>query len=238
VAVSYLLCGTPRTASTLLCSLLASTGRLGRPESYFREPDEAVWAERFRLPTDGCRVRDYRGFVRAVQRVATTENGVFAARVMWGSMERLIEGLGPSPEESELATLERTFGRLRFVHLRRTDIAGQAVSWCRAEQTGFWQDGDVASRVPEEDLGRMIELVQTIRAHNAAWAAWFDRLGVQPHTVTYEQVVQDGRAAVGEIAAYLDVDLPTRWEPFCSHRRQADELNARWAATLRAVIDG
>jgi LPS sulfotransferase NodH len=43
----YLLCGTPRTGSTLLCNLLASTGVAGRPESYFREPDEPMWAKRF-----------------------------------------------------------------------------------------------------------------------------------------------------------------------------------------------
>jgi LPS sulfotransferase NodH len=237
VAVSYLLCGTPRTGSTLLCSLLASTGRLGRPESYFRAPDELAWAERFGLATDGCWVRDYRAFVRAVQAEATTDNGVFAARVMWGSMERLVEGLAARPEEPELVTLERTFGPLRFVHLRRDDIVGQAVSWCRAEQTGFWQHGDVAHGAPEQDLDRMIELVRTIREHNAAWMAWFDRLGVHPHPVTYEQVVHDSRAAVAGIAAHLDVDLPTRWQPVAAHQRQADDLNARWVAALRAVLD-
>jgi hypothetical protein len=36
---SYLLCGTPRTRSTLLCGLLTSTGVAGCPESYFRQPD-------------------------------------------------------------------------------------------------------------------------------------------------------------------------------------------------------
>lgn len=80
----YLLCGTPRTGSTLLCSLLQSTGVLGRPESYFREPDEVMWAERFGLPTDGRRVRDYFAFAQAARAAGTTANGVFAARIMWG----------------------------------------------------------------------------------------------------------------------------------------------------------
>ncbi len=47
---SYVLCGTPRTGSTLLCSLLCSTGVLGRPESYFREPDEVAWAPYLQKP--------------------------------------------------------------------------------------------------------------------------------------------------------------------------------------------
>ncbi len=82
---SYLLCGTPRTGSTLLCRLVSSTGVLGHPQSYFREPDEAAWAQRFGLPTQGRRVLDYTAFAQAVRAAGTTENGVFAARVMWGS---------------------------------------------------------------------------------------------------------------------------------------------------------
>jgi LPS sulfotransferase NodH len=169
--------------------------------------------------------------------MGTTDNGVFAARVMWGSVERLIEGAGKRPGESDRDVLERTFGPLRFVHLRREDIVGQAVSWCRAEQTGYWQQGDVAVGPPEEDLDQMIELVRTIRDHNAAWLTWFDQLGVEPHTVTYEQVVQDPRAAVEGIAAHVDVELPTQWQPVSPHEKQADEINARWAAALRTALE-
>ncbi|HMF66717.1 MAG TPA: Stf0 family sulfotransferase, partial [Phyllobacterium sp.] len=35
-ARSYVICGTPRSGSTLLCDLLESTGIAGRPASYFR----------------------------------------------------------------------------------------------------------------------------------------------------------------------------------------------------------
>ena len=44
---SCLICATPRTGSTLLCGLLASTKVAGQPESYFREPDEQLWAARW-----------------------------------------------------------------------------------------------------------------------------------------------------------------------------------------------
>src|SRR4028119_2022194 len=129
---SYVLCGTPRTGSTLLCSLLHSTGVLGRPESYFREPDdvawdarvgfateggrgrgatggrgrpgrvfrepgEVAWAARFGFATEGGRVRDYRAFVNAAHSAGASDNGVFGVRIMWGSLERVIEGLGGVP---------------------------------------------------------------------------------------------------------------------------------------------
>ena len=103
---SYALCGTPRTGSTLLCSLLRSTGVLGRPESYFREPDEVSWAARFGLATEGGRVRDYRAFVNAARSAGTSNNGVFGARIMWRSLERMMEGLGRVPGKPDLPVLE------------------------------------------------------------------------------------------------------------------------------------
>jgi len=42
---AYLICGTPRTGSTLLCDLLPSSEIAGRPESYFRLTDEQAFAD-------------------------------------------------------------------------------------------------------------------------------------------------------------------------------------------------
>ena len=230
---SYLLCGTPRTGSTLLCGLLRSTGVLGRPESYFRELDEVAWAARFGLATKGGRVRDYRAFVDAARSAGTSNNGVFGVRIMWGSLERVMEGLGGVPGKPNLPILEEVLGPLIFVHLRREDVAAQAVSWCRAEQTGYWQQGDVVTQEPHLDVAQTRLLMGTIREHNAAWQAWFDVQGVEPHTITYEQLVGDRLRVVQGIAAKLAVELPNDWRPRSSHRKQADELSRVWADALR-----
>ncbi|GAA3334684.1 hypothetical protein GCM10020358_00070 [Amorphoplanes nipponensis] len=42
MAVSCLLCATPRTGSSLLLGLLASTGIAGHPEAYFRAQGRAA----------------------------------------------------------------------------------------------------------------------------------------------------------------------------------------------------
>ena len=230
---SYVLCGTPRTGSTLLCGLLRSTGVLGQPESYFREPDEIAWAAKFGLATEGGRVRDYRAFVDAARSAGTSNNGVFGLRIMWGSLGRVMEGLGRSPEKPDLPILEEALGLLTFVHIRREDIAAQAVSWSRAEQTGYWQQGDVVTQEPQQDIARTRVLMGTIREHNAAWRAWFDAQGVEPHTVTYEQLVRDRLRVVQGIAAKLAVELPSDWRPQSPHRKQADELSRAWADALR-----
>jgi trehalose 2-sulfotransferase len=233
---SYVLCGTPRTGSTLLCSSLYSTGVLGRPESYFREPDEVAWATRFGLATEDGHVRDYRAFVNAALSAGTSNNGVFGVRIMWGSLERMMEGLGQVPGKPDLLILEKALGPLTFVHLRREDIAAQAVSWCRAEQTGYWQQGDVITQEPHQDIAHMRLLMETIWKHNAAWQAWFDAQGVEPHTVTYEQLVGDHRRVIQGIAAKLAVELPSNWRAQSLHRKQADELNRDWADALRTSM--
>ena len=76
----------------------------------------------------------------------------------------------------------------------------------------------------------------TIRKHNVAWQAWFDAQEVEPHTVTYEQLVGDRRRVIQDIAAKLAVELPSDWRPRSPHRKQADELNRAWADALRTSI--
>lgn len=233
----YILCGTPRTGSTMLCSLLSSTGVLGRPESYFRQLDEASWAQRLGVPADGIRGHDYSAFLQAVKAVATTDNGVCAVRIMWGSLGPIVERLGTSRAQCDFVTLEQAFGPLTLIYLRREDVFGQAASCARAEQTNFWQQGDVALREPEEDLAQMKTLLRTIAEHNEAWQSWFDSQGLEPHLVTYEQLVRDPRGVVDGIADRMSVRLPTAWQPASQHRRQADEINHRWATALLAAHD-
>ena len=233
--LSYLLCGTPRTGSTLLCGLLASTGVAGRPQSYFRQPDEQACARRLGVPVAGDGSFDYPSFVRAARTAGSTPNGVFAARVMWGTMHRIVDGLAPAGGRRNLDVLVDAFGPLRLVYLRRDDVVGQAVSWARAEQTGYWQDGDRSLAQPRFDLDQTADLVRTIREHNAGWSSWFAEQGVEPHSVTYEDVIGNPRQAVRRILDHLGVELPRNWRPAARQRRQADEVNVDWARRYRAA---
>lgn len=168
---AYLLCGTPRTGSTLLCGLLRSTGVAGRPESYFRAPDEQVRAERWGLVHPDGSI-SYGDFVRAAIREGSTGNGLFGARIMWGTMDELVAKLGavyPDLAGADDELPARALGPTRFIHLWREDTITQAVSWARAEQSGHWQSGDAVVGSPRFDFQLIDELVDTIRQHNAAW---------------------------------------------------------------------
>ncbi|MFR9774879.1 Stf0 family sulfotransferase [Micromonospora sp. MS34] len=231
---AYFICATPRTGSSLLCGLLASTGVAGRPEAYFRVPDEASWATRWGLAADWS----YDDYVGAALAAGRTGNGVFGAKLMWGTLDRVVEGLaGGHPElaGADDALLRRAFGRTAFVHLRRDDVLAQAVSWLRAEQTGVWYVGDAGAtgRAPRYDPGGVDELLRTIEAHQAAWDEWFTAYRITPHRVRYEDLAADPTGVTLGILDALDLALPPGVAVRPRHRRQADALNAEWIARHR-----
>ncbi len=232
---SYILCGTPRTGSTLLCSLLASTKVAGLPESYFRELDQGKWAARFGVSVSESGGFDYAEFVSGAVRFGSTQNGVFAARVMWGTLPLIATGLDPDPRgRSDVEVVEKAFGPLRFVYLQRHDIVEQAVSWARAEQSAYWQHGDEVQAQPRLDIDQVHGFVGTIREHNAAWQAWFAAQAVEPLGVDYESLVGDPEGTVKSILDWINVKSPNDWTPVSPHHRQADEINAEWVQRYRA----
>ncbi len=237
---SYLLCATPRTGSTLFCGLLRSTGVAGWPESYFRVRDERAWADRWRIARDCRGSFDYRDFVRAAVADGTTQNGVFGARVMWGTLEEMVTRLGalhPDLVGADLDLLTRVFGRTRFIHLWRADTVAQAVSWLRAEQTNYWHPGDngCPGQAPHFDFELIHGLVRTIDEHNAAWRDWFAAFDVRPYSVRYEELIADMAGVIRGVLGFLGLELPDDRTLLPRDHRQADEINHDWITRYRAM---
>jgi LPS sulfotransferase NodH len=236
---SYFICATPRTGSSLLLGLLESTGVAGHPEAYFREPDEQLWADRWQIAGPANPAFDYADFVRAAITAGTTDNGVFGAKLMWGTLDEVVAKLTPVYPDlagRDLELLNRAFGRTSFVHLQRDDVLAQAVSWLRAEQTNIWYAGAAGGneRAPLFDATGIGELVQTIDEHNAAWRAWFASVGVSPHRVRYEDLDADPVGVTGAILDFLELDLPAGREIRQRHQRQADRLTVEWLRRYRS----
>ncbi|MGC4788716.1 Stf0 family sulfotransferase [Micromonospora sp. DT178] len=245
---SYFICGTPRTGSSLLLGLLESTGVAGRPQAYFRSPDEPLWADRWQLPRTADGGFAYADFVRAALAAGRTDNGVFGAKLMWGTLDEVVAKLAavhPDLDGDDVAILGRTFGRTGFVFLRRDDVLAQAVSRLRAEQTGRWFvggsgeiSGDAGNgQAPRFDADGIRHYVEEIREHNAAWEAWFASWGIQPHVVRYEELAEDMVATTCGVLDFLGLDVPADGcAVVARHQRQADELNRQWIARYRAEM--
>jgi LPS sulfotransferase NodH len=232
---AYLICATPRTGSSLLCGLLDSTGVAGHPESYFRAPDEQEWADRWGIAGPSDSAFSYADYVQAAIVAGRTGNGVFAARIMWGTLDEVVAKLVPFHPDlagSEIGILNRAFGRTCFVHLWRADVVAQAVSLLRAEQTNVWfetgQGRQEPEREPQFDFNQIRERVHLIEKHNAAWQQWFAAHHVRPYWVRYEDLDADPVSVARGVLGFLGLELPAGSRIAVQHRRLADELNAQW----------
>jgi LPS sulfotransferase NodH len=226
--------------------LLDSTGVAGHPESYFRQPDEHSWADRWGIASSPDGAFSYADYVQAALATGRTENGVFAARIMWGTLDQVVSKLAtvyPELAGADGDLLERAFGRTRFVYLRRDDVVAQAVSWHLAEQTNVWfetaqvrpepEPEPVPGREPHFGFDQIQQLVQLIEEHNAAWRGWFSAAGIRPHMVRYEDLDADPVGVTRGILDFLGLELPAGREILVQHKRLADELNTRWIGRYR-----
>ena len=140
-AQAYIICALPRSGSTLLCDLLASTGVAGRPASFYRSQSIPRWARRLNLSvTELADEKEFnRAYVAAVLRAGAGDTGLFGLRLMWESVEELsrrLDTLYPGlPDDA--VRFERAFGPTRYVHLLRQDKVMQAVSRLKAIQTDW-----------------------------------------------------------------------------------------------------
>src|ERR1700676_5360074 len=94
--ISYLVCGTPRSGSSLLCEALINTEIAGKPEEYFQPRNEIVWSERWSTP-------NYAEYLASTFKECTTANGVFGAKMMWGYFDNFISKVRQLPGYNDCA---------------------------------------------------------------------------------------------------------------------------------------
>lgn len=245
---AYLLCATPRSGSTLLCDLLAQTGVAGNPHSYYRREDILEWADEWGVattPGPGSEAFE-RNYLDAVLRIGRGGTDVFGLRLMWGTLGELVERLAVLfPDASnQPARLAQAFGAPLYVHLSRRGKAAQAVSRLKAEQGGLWHrnaDGSERERTapptPEVyDGDRLAAIFAELEADDAAWNAWFDRHGIAPLRLVYEELSADPRAALASMLDALGLDPALAAKTERKTARLADETSREWTARLRADL--
>ena len=239
MAHSYVICGTPRSGSTLLCGLLADAGA-GAPDSFFRRQSVGDWAEEWGLtPGAAGFERDY---VDAAIREGKGGTEVFGLRLMRENLEEMLELLDRlyPGHPTGRGRIEAAFGPTLFLHLSRRDRVAQAISRVKAEQTGLWHiapDGREVERLappaePRYDFARIRAEVDKLERFGAAWEEWFAAEGIAPLRLVYEDFSADPGAAVARICAALGLPAPGELRPGVA--RLSDAVSAEWARRYRA----
>jgi trehalose 2-sulfotransferase len=231
-SLSYFISTTPRTGGFLLAEALQSTRIAGRPREYFDPVFESQWMK-------GQAIAPDIEYLESVQEAGTTKNGVFGAKVLWHQFAhlmtkpRMIEGESASGVE----LLRRMFPELRYVFLTRRDKVRQAVSYDRAIRSGVWwsiANGDEHTPVPNAvpppfDFEQIDEWVTRLSQFETNWRRHFQRVGVKPFEIAYEDLVPAYESTVLAILRYLD--LPATDDLQIAPPRlakQADEVTDEW----------
>jgi len=259
VTKSLLVCATPRSGSTLLCALLDGTEVAGRPQEFFerlahsglpRQPREYFeHVEDPKLlellaPTDPGTPDPGDPIPQALAE-GTTDNGVFAAKLMWTHLLDLAERLGAKPgsplpsgglgRPADATLLRERFPDPRYVHVTRRDKIAQAVSLWRAVQTRAWRAGEVTETENGDAVyhaGAIGYLAGQLSDHDDAWRAWFSANRIEPLRVVYEELAADTSGVTAEVLEDLGVGPAEVPEP--PLRRQGDDRSARWVERYRA----
>lgn len=241
----YIICGTPRTGSTLLCKLLASTKTAGDPHSFYRRQDVVEWAEEWKLP-DRAAMSELEfdaAYLDAAIAAGKGGTGLFGLRLMRENLDELsaiLDRIFPKLP-SDRARFERAFGNVLYIHLSREDKLAQAVSLIKAEQTGLWHiapDGTEIERVappkePQYDFERIRREVEELETYDAAWNIWFAEQGITPLRVGYERLSSNPAATLLGICEVLGVQAPNAEDVRPGVAKLSDDTSLDWMRRYR-----
>jgi LPS sulfotransferase NodH len=202
----YVICTEERSGSNLLCQHLESTGVLGRPREAFKYA--AAVARLRRAGASG--LFDH-------LKPATTPNGVYGLKLFSGHFDFI----------SGTDWLER-LPALRFVHLERLDLLGQAISLVKATQTGSYRAGVPPLAEPVYDRAAIAFALRRLTVGHARWKIFFAVNDLRPLRLSYEEICDDPAAAVRAIAERLGVDVAGIASSAQAMRVQRDALSDEW----------
>src|SRR5688572_4396682 len=202
--ISYFICATPRSGSTLLCEALRNTGLAGNPDEYFGPMHVKRW-------DDAWETKSKSEFLEKVIEQARGENGVLGIKVMRVYWQNVIEFLREAMKLSECSEhelLHQCFPDLRYVWITRRDKVRQGISWLKFLQGTAWSWEDEKPQKMEmlefkPDVIR--EFILQTAAHETAWQEYFRKNKIQPYIVVYEDFVGAYESTAKKIIDYLGI---------------------------------
>ncbi len=191
----YAICGTARSGSSWFAGALDSTGALGHPADAFN----TLYQRRVlgaHYPADRAEQ------IRLVLTEGATENGIYGVKVFPIQLFRMGQQIGWT----------RHLPNLRFIHWRRRDLLGQALSRHRALQTLQWRSTLEPLGDAVYDGRAIMEALTWAAVQDARWEVFLARNGIAPLRLVYEDVMTDLQGAIDGVSTLMGLD----------HRPRAD----------------
>lgn len=234
--LSYLICTSPRSGSTLLSIILGQSRLAGYPWEWF---DANLYQNLFQK----LGASTFSEYLPKVLEQGTTPNGVFGAKLMADHFYTLVDNLRQVQDSSAQncftqELLHSTFPNLHYIWLTRRDKVRQAVSFEKARQTGIWRAHDNSFNETERKLVFNHEAIDRwikyIIDQEFAWQEYFAEANITPFTLVYEDFYQFPEETVRHVLDYLHIPVPANWElGEIKESKLADEISEQWVQKYR-----
>jgi trehalose 2-sulfotransferase len=189
----YCICFSMRSGSSLLCDDLEQW-RVGEPTEYFQ------------LPNPGLAGANMAHHLVALAEAARDD--CFGFKISWDQAFELVHRLRADGDQSVRFDLRTVFPGLSYIHVVRRDKVAQAVSTWRAGCSGTWHwpiGTDVDRGYPQYDFEAIKSPLQKVLGEDWLWERHFQRVGIQPLTIAYEDYVQDRVRHLHRVAEHVGV---------------------------------
>ncbi len=237
-----MVCCDTRTGSTLLCEALKETGVAGIPIEYFNSNPAREQHRRAYLgiESDG-------EYLEKIIAGSTTPNGVFGTKIhprQFSVLLQKIEMEGGVRVGFDGAVLAARFPNLHYIWLARENKIRQAISLYRAKENKTWwkfaempayvKQIEIPTKDPEFDFISIEKNLRLIRYGERFWKRYFQRNGITPLFLTYEELSNDLTGVVRRVLGYLKLpsDIPEVRPPMI---RQADAVTDEWERRFREL---
>ncbi len=246
---SYIICTTPRSGSTLLCQLLASTKRTGNPDSFYHQTKfMCEWAAEWNLPdADMISKNDFEvAYLAAAVEAGKAGTEIFGLRLQQkylGLLSETLDRIYPRlPSDSH--RFRKAFGEVLYIHLARTDKVAQAVSLVKAKQSGLWHlnaDGTELEQLaaPQElryDFDSIHREIEALKRQDGSWVEWFDKHQISPLRVLYEVFADHPAETLINICRALGVEPPEGGAIRPSLAKLSDAVSLEWMRRYKADL--
>jgi hypothetical protein len=239
ISLSYLICSTMRSGSTLLTDGLIETGVAGRPLEFFDKQHHGQWINVLQSTSDA-------DFFAKVLKYGTSGNGVFGAKVHWvqiKNMAKIIDRPDAFLPDGTHDYLKDVFPNLHYIHLYREDTVRQAVSLFKAINTQKWWDreGEPLSGTYELspdafNFAEIDALVHEMANREQKWWRYFKQRSIEPFTIKYEHFEDNYESTILQVLDYLKLEPPAGFKLSPPKlKKQADLLSEEWVRKYRTM---
>jgi trehalose 2-sulfotransferase len=237
---TFVIATVQRSGSYLMTEGLANTKLAGDTREWFNPSDVKRVCRKNGLSHPDT---DYAAYIKKIQEIGTTANGVFGFKCLamqWTLLQHRLANHHRYHDMPFHKAVSDLFPDMHYIRLVRRDKIRQAISFYRAAKSKKWHmvgNQDKPAPLPPYSEERIIHYMEMIKKYEDVWERYFDQSGYQPMTVYYEDFIADYEGTLRAVLKFMGIEVMAG-TPFPPPRlkKQADVMTDEWVKLFRGYV--